>query len=50
MATAKAQPYYSPYPGYGYPYPAYAYPYAFFAPYSAGVGPNADNDDRTPHF
>ncbi len=79
LATAKAQPHYPPYPGYGYPYPAYGrpypaygypgypaywrsppyypwappaypFPYTFFAPYSAGVGPNVDNDNRTPHF
>jgi hypothetical protein len=65
LATAKAQPYYPPYLGYGYPGypaywrsppyypwapPAYPFPYTFFAPYSAGVGPNVDNDNRTPHF
>jgi hypothetical protein len=27
LAMASAQPYYPPYPGYGYPYPAYGYPY-----------------------
>jgi hypothetical protein len=36
LAMAKAQPYYPPYPGYGYPYPAYGRPYpAYGRPYPA---------------
>jgi hypothetical protein len=42
-------------PGYGggapqayAPPPAYPFPYSFFAPYSAGVGPGADNAHSGP--